>query len=330
VLTLTLPKFDPALGHLDHAIIGVGAQFFGQLRIENLCSTAVQGTLDHLHMHSRATGWPFAPTWDPADPAQPSFPEGHYPEDWSLRTFDGILDYAGPSGDVIYPLGETHAPLLVLQVSNYLNLLAGPGTFSIELRAFLTLGAELGQQQLAVDNALQVNASAFVLYSYSTGYPTEFCFAGPQSPEAHFCPCTGPVPESPVAGCPNSQNGQGAGLHAQGISSVTNDTFRLLASGMTPTASHLYFQGDSTSPAPVWFGEGLRCVGGTVIRICKKTALGGGSSFPLPSEPRISVVGLIPPAGGFRAYQVWYRDVAPLCAVAPYNLTSAVATVWTP
>ena len=89
------------------------------------------------------------------------------------------------------------------------------------------------------------------------------------------------------------------------------------------------FQG-TTQPAAL-FGDGIKCVGGTTIRLGVKANVGGTSSFPGAGDPKISVKGAIPAGGGTRFYEVWYRDTSlTVCTPATFNFTNGFAVVWTP
>jgi hypothetical protein len=67
-----------------------------------------------------------------------------------------------------------------------------------------------------------------------------------------------------------------------------------------------------------------------VIRLGTKTASGGVASYPTGGDLSVSVRGLIPPAGGVRFYQAWYRNAATFCTTATFNLTNGLATTWGP
>jgi len=98
-----------------------------------------------------------------------------------------------------------------------------------------------------------------------------------------------------------------------------------------PDSSVLYFQGTAqvASGAGAPFGDGLRCVAGTVVRLGTKSNSGGGSSFPSGADPAISVKGMTS-AGATLNYQVWYRNSAAFCSASTFNLTNAVQAVWQP
>ena len=138
------------------------------------------------------------------------------------------------------------------------------------------------------------------------------------------CPCGGVGGAS--AGCPNSLNPIGAYLLASGGASLSYDTMVLTARGITG-AWTLYLQG--TESDDVVFGDGKRCVGGSLIRLGTKPNLYFTSKYPYVGEPRISVVGRVE-GPGTRTYQSWYRDAAAFCTDASFNLTNAISIAWGP
>ena len=155
--------------------------------------------------------------------------------------------------------------------------------------------------------------------------PIAFCF-GDGSGTA--CPCGNAGAAD--SGCGNSANAAGGKLEAQGTSSISADTLVLIGSGM-PNGTALYFQGGMRihGGTGALFGDGLRCVGGMVVRMGAKTNSGGSSSYPAAGDPAISVKGA-DSAGLVRYYQCWYRDATPFCTTTTFNLTNALQVTWTP
>jgi hypothetical protein len=98
-----------------------------------------------------------------------------------------------------------------------------------------------------------------------------------------------------------------------------------------PDSSVLYFQGTQRVNAGngAVFGDGLRCVGGTVVRIGKKTNVAGTSSYPAAGDVHIGVKGNNAP-GDVRDYQCWYRNAAQFCSGATFNLSNGLEATWTP
>jgi len=125
-------------------------------------------------------------------------------------------------------------------------------------------------------------------------------------------------------GCANSVNANGGNLATTGAASVGSDTLALVGSGM-PSSSALYFQG--TSQVSVAFGDGLRCAGGTVIRLGTKNNVGGTSQYPVAGDLSVSVRGAVS-AGDVRTYQCWYRNAAAFCTASTFNLTNGVSVTW--
>ncbi len=141
------------------------------------------------------------------------------------------------------------------------------------------------------------------------------------------CPCGNASPLGAGIGCLNT-TGRGGKLTASGSSSLRTDTLRLRGAGMT-NSSALYFQGTAAvaGGAGAVFGDGLRCVGGSVIRLGVVSNVAGQSTFPSSTQPPLRVIGQVTSAGT-RMYQVWYRDAAPFCTTGTWSLTNGLSVVW--
>jgi Tol biopolymer transport system component len=153
-----------------------------------------------------------------------------------------------------------------------------------------------------------------------------FCFGDGSGTS---CPCGNNSPFTARAGCLNSL-GSGGRLVATGTPSISADTLVLHGSGM-PSSSVLYYQGTTqvNGGAGVVFGDGLRCAGGSIIRLEPKTNVAGASRWPDVGDPAISVrCGNV--AGNSRTYQAWYRNAAAFCSPAAFNLTNGWSLTWTP
>jgi subtilisin-like proprotein convertase family protein len=142
------------------------------------------------------------------------------------------------------------------------------------------------------------------------------------------CPCGNSG--APGNGCASSINPAGGNLACSGLASISADSFALNGSGM-PSSSALYFQGTTQINGGLGtvFGDGLRCAGGTVIRLGTKTNVGGSSTYPSGADVPISIKGANV-AGGVRNYQCWYRNAAAFCTPSTFNLTNGVQTTWIP
>lgn len=144
------------------------------------------------------------------------------------------------------------------------------------------------------------------------------------------CPCTqnGGTP----AGCPNSAAATGGEMEWTGVADVSNDTFVVRGLRLTPSSPILLVGGSSLVLSGVVFGDGLRCVAGTLSRLVVRTTSATGTfTYPdLVTDPRISVADSLTPAGGTRIYQLVFRDAAPFCTAGTYNTTNALAVTWVP
>ncbi len=142
------------------------------------------------------------------------------------------------------------------------------------------------------------------------------------------CPCGNTSLPGAGEGCANT-TGLGGKLRARGIASTSNDSLVLVGTSMPPNASVLYFQGTTRTNggAGVASGDGLRCAGGSVVRLDIASSSGGASSYPRLGDAPISVVGACTP-GATRHYQVWYRDALTFCTSSTYNLTNGLTIGW--
>ena len=163
----------------------------------------------------------------------------------------------------------------------------------------------------------------FVQFTVADPAPafTAFCFG---DGTGAACPCANNGTAG--NGCANSINANGANLTATGSASIANDTFALQGSGM-PNSNALYFQG--TTQIASAFGDGLRCAGGSVIRLGTKSNVAGASTYPVAGDQTISVRAALV-AGDVRNYQVWYRNAAVFCSASTFNLTNGLNVVWQP
>jgi len=156
---------------------------------------------------------------------------------------------------------------------------------------------------------------------------TPYCF-GSTLPSP--CPC-GNWASNPGSGCRNSL-GFGAQLLGSGFASLSSDTFTLQGSRMPSSAPTLYYQGTDrvNGGSGIAFGDGLRCVIGSIARLrAVNNDASGSSQVPGSSDPALSVMGQVS-APGLRRYQAWYRNAADFCTVATFNLTNGLELLWAP
>jgi hypothetical protein len=151
-----------------------------------------------------------------------------------------------------------------------------------------------------------------------------FCFGD-------WCPCTNNG--SNGNGCATSFNPAGGNLTSSGTASVSGDSVVLSASGLSNSVI-TFFQGTATAFDQIYgamsFGDGRRCVAGSVIRLKSVDAPGGVAQYPNPGDLSVSVRGAIPATGGARSYQVWYRNAADFCTISTFNLTNGLMMTWQP
>jgi hypothetical protein len=128
-------------------------------------------------------------------------------------------------------------------------------------------------------------------------------------------------------GCANS-TGSGASLAGFGSDSASADDLVLDGLGMLPSQPALLFVGNNTLNGGngVTFGDGLRCAGGSVVRLgVQFPDAGGGASW----GPGLGATGGWGSGDG-RTFQGWYRDPSGSPCTSGFNLTSAVRVVFGP
>jgi len=105
---------------------------------------------------------------------------------------------------------------------------------------------------------------------------------------------------------------------------------------LPPNAATLVFQGDALLGAPILFGDGLRCIGGLLVRLYTTNAVSGSLVVPGAGQSSIrtrsAAQGDPLTPGSIRGYQSWYRDAnATFCGPpsgGAWNLSNAVRIVW--
>jgi hypothetical protein len=187
-----------------------------------------------------------------------------------------------------------------------------PSTGQLTLSTFKTVGNVLAQAQVP-------------------GLPQSgpFCYGDGTSTTA--CPCANNGATG--RGCANSTNASGALLTAAGT--TVPDTLVLTSSGELATAFSILLQGNTDLANPVVFGDGLRCVGGSLKRLFNGNASGGTIAYP-PAGFTISgqsaALGDPIAPGSARSYQVYYRDPnLNFCANPPgnsWNVGNAQRVIW--
>jgi hypothetical protein len=108
----------------------------------------------------------------------------------------------------------------------------------------------------------------------------------------------------------------------------------LSVTGELPSALSVFLQG-TTSVGPFLYGDGLRCVGGTLKRLFVKRASNGSITAPQPGDPSVSArsaqLGDTILVGRTRYYTVGYRDPGYLNGcTGTINMTPSGSVVWGP
>ncbi|MBK7876409.1 MAG: hypothetical protein IPJ77_11750 [Planctomycetes bacterium] len=177
---------------------------------------------------------------------------------------------------------------------------------------------------LYLSSATDINANSIPDDAEVAGTP--FCAGDNLDPNVTTdCPCANFGTAG--NGCANSVNAAGANLAVSGMANP--DSAVLLGTGMPATVSCIYLQGDALTD--VVFGDGVRCAGGTLLRLRTKANVGGASSFP-DSTDTVSLSvrgGVVPGSGTVRYYQTYYRNSAALfCPPATFNTTNGIVITW--
>ncbi len=151
-----------------------------------------------------------------------------------------------------------------------------------------------------------------------------FCDGDGSANGGSNCPCSNNSGGGLGAGCLNG-TGVGATLTASGNPSIANDTLLLTAS-ITNGASY-FFVGDQqiSSGNGSSFGNGLRCVGGSIQRVRKIPTGTGTATLPPAGQTISQIINAIP--GDTDYFQVWYRDPFGSCGQS-FNTTNGVIVVW--
>ena len=137
------------------------------------------------------------------------------------------------------------------------------------------------------------------------------------------CPCANVG--GPGQGCANG-TGMGGVLAATGSASVSLSNLSLEVTQCPTGQPGLLFQGVNATGGGLGavFGDGLRCAGGSVVRL--ETVFLDGSGTGSSSVNVASKGGVA--SGDTRYYQFWYRDPAGSACGALFNLTNGLELTW--
>jgi hypothetical protein len=345
--SLTFDRFDPNLGVLLSIEFSLSAQAEGSIGVESLDqapSTAV--TEFQATVELRRPGGTAILVAQPGE----TFTD-------DLATFDGVVDFMGPSG-------ETHGPLAVDETTAgtstdpadfalFTGPAGNPGSIDLPAEALGTSSATgPGNVLLQYQTSAAVDVEVCYIYGLDcngNGIPdstdisngtsnditpdgipdecqpdtTSVCEGDGPTNGGADCPCGNNG--NPGEGCANG-SGTGIALTASGTPSVSNDTLSLTVTGLQPTTPGQFFVGLTLAGGGdgVPFGHGLRCID-TPVLVAKAT---GGGTIPLPGSPPLSVL-LNAVPGLTHYFQYWYRDTnGPCPGVIGVNTTNAIQVTW--
>lgn len=234
----------------------------------------------------------------------------------AVHTLVNVYQYQGagcPSGGTVYCSFTGCGPN---QPQGYVSFGCTPALYYL-----IEIGSEPG---------FPGGAGTFSISIDSPGSTQPFCFGdGSNGP----CPCGNSG--VPGHGCQNSAGTGGALLTASGSANVFGDTLQMTSAGELPTALTILLQG-TANVAPLSFGDGLRCAGGTLKRLYVRAAAGGGITAPGPGDPSITVrsaqLGDPISVGESRYYHAYYRDAnASFCPNPPggtFNVSNGISVFW--
>lgn len=151
--------------------------------------------------------------------------------------------------------------------------------------------------------------------------------AGPSNGEVHaYLVDRGPqcFVASYCSAQPNS-TGVPATIQSTGSPSFALGNFVLSALDLPVGSACVFFHGTARQDPPVPFGDGLRCVGGTLKRLGALNAV-GGAVIQFQDLGSLPYAGLQP--GDVRRFQLLYRDVASVGA--GFNTTAALEVTFCP
>lgn len=235
--------------------------------------------------------------------------------------FDSTLAINVPGDRAnLWVLVQSHTTSLHLATEATLGNNAGTQTLSFQLPASLE-GESVRIQFHAVASLVGGGHTvgwAIDNFSLTGASGIQRCFG---SGQAVPCPC-GNNAAAANSGCTHSaSSGQGAVLRHRGRSRASEDSLSFVVFGAVPFSTAILVSGDNALPAAnpgagIPFGDGLRCVGGNLIRHDTRNLGSTGAAYwgiaTIPSAPSFPPEGLIA-QGGYsvgqtRHWQVIYRD----------------------
>jgi hypothetical protein len=254
------------------------------------------------------------------------------------------LSPAGTNGSEAYAMNATEqVGYANVGGIDHASLWSGTAGSWVDLATFLPAGFSYSYAQGIASDGVFLYVSGYGYHSTTGRYEalvwkrplapgTDLCQAGVGGVSA--CPCANPPANAP-RGCDNSSATGGAQLVSSGGASLAADSLVFATNGEKPTATSVVLQGNAVAASGLAFGQGVRCVGGTLKRLYVKTASGGSISAPGAGDATVSArsaaLGDTIGAGTSRWYAVYYRDPVVLggCpAASTFNITQTQLVNW--
>jgi hypothetical protein len=219
---------------------------------------------------------------------------------------------------------------------DYVPLIGAPGTLDIaglgsdpgSSAGMLTVGASSVQMALALDLLIPIDdpdagltGSIHFTGTIHAAAPRVATFCDASDGALASCPC---APGDPDTGCELPQGTGGVGLTVLAQRSAPANSATLQGCGFpvmgTPTA--LVIRAGALEPAPVVFGDGLRCIGVPLVRLAPAFATNGVSQHVVGH-------GTAAGAGQFH-YQLWLRSTPQTFCdpAAAFTLSNGISLSW--
>ncbi|MBI5365310.1 MAG: hypothetical protein HZA53_19185 [Planctomycetes bacterium] len=229
---------------------------------------------------------------------------------WSIDRYDGVTNTTLASGAI--PDGGAQDFRAGVGGASLVSLAVAEGDF---LYFIVDPMSEFACDSTGLD---------IVIRPAESGAP--FCF-GDGLDTTHSSPCPCANFGAPGHGCGNSMNPDGGLLEANGT--IGFDDVALTATGMPLSVACIFLQGDGLADSIL--NDGVRCVGGQLIRLRVRQNVFGTSSFPDAADTwTLSYRGGVTVGSGeTRYYQAYYRNAAvTFCPSGVSNLTNGWTIVW--
>jgi len=135
------------------------------------------------------------------------------------------------------------------------------------------------------------------------------------------------LPEFYCTTSPNSVNAKGARINYGGSASVSSNDFQIIAAFAPAGQTGLFYYGPNQVQVP--FGNGVRCVGGSVTRLNPPIVISSpwGEAIHSVDNTHPTNLSNIQPGSNWN-FQFWYRD--PAAGGATFNLSDALSVPFIP